>query len=198
MSVQIQWRRGTSSQHSTFTGVSGEVTVDTSYNTVRVHDGATAGGWPLVGALISNPYALTIANTAQTTSLGVGTAPSGVSGEIRAANNITAYYSSDIKFKENIQEIENPIEKVVHIGGKTFDWTDEFLKDHGGADDYFLPKNSFGVIAQDVQEVFPLAVRTRPDGSLAVDYEKLCVLALAAIKEQQKQIDTLMTLVNNK
>ena len=36
--------------------------------------------------------------------------------------------------------------------------------------------------AQDVQEVFPLAVRTREDGSLAVDYEKLCILSFAAIK----------------
>lgn len=47
MSTQIQRRRGTTSEHSTFTGVSGEITIDTTKNTVVVHDGSTAGGHPL-------------------------------------------------------------------------------------------------------------------------------------------------------
>ena len=46
----IQLRRGTTSQHSTFTGLSGEVTVDTDKKTVVVHDGSTAGGIPLAKA----------------------------------------------------------------------------------------------------------------------------------------------------
>jgi len=124
-------------------------------------------------------------------SLGVGTAASGTTGEIRATNNITGYYSSDKKFKENIAEIENALDKVDAIGGKTFDWKDDYIEEHGGEDDYFLRKNDFGVIAQDVQESFPLAVRTRPDGSLAVDYEKLCALAFAAIKELRAEVTAL-------
>lgn len=44
MAVQIQWRRGTQAQNDVFTGVVGEVTVDTTNNTLRVHDGSTAGG----------------------------------------------------------------------------------------------------------------------------------------------------------
>ena len=44
MTTQVQLRRGTTSQHSTFTGAIGEVTVDTDLNTMRVHDGSTAGG----------------------------------------------------------------------------------------------------------------------------------------------------------
>jgi hypothetical protein len=47
MATQIQLRRGTTSQHSTFTGAVGEVTVDTDKESVVVHDGATAGGFPL-------------------------------------------------------------------------------------------------------------------------------------------------------
>lgn len=46
----IQLRRGTTSQHSTFTGLSGEVTVDTDKKTIVVHDGSTAGGIPLAKA----------------------------------------------------------------------------------------------------------------------------------------------------
>lgn len=47
MSTQLKLRRGTTAQHSTFTGASGEVTVDTTKKTVVVHDGTTAGGTPL-------------------------------------------------------------------------------------------------------------------------------------------------------
>ena len=130
-------------------------------------------------------------NSPQFSSLGVGTAASGVAGQIRATDNITAFYSSDKKYKENIQDIPNALEKVDAIGGKLFDWTDEYIQNHGGDDGYFLRKSDFGVIAQDVQSVFPIATRTRPDGSLAVDYEKLCVLAFAAIKELKEEINLL-------
>jgi len=128
---------------------------------------------------------------AQFNSLGVGTAGSGTAGEIRAIDNITAYYSSDISLKENVKDITNAVDIVTHIGGKTFDWTDEYIQQHGGEDGYFVQKSDFGVIAQDVQKVFPLAIRTRPDGLLAVDYEKLCALAFAAIKELKDEIETL-------
>ena len=130
-------------------------------------------------------------------SLGVGTPASGTSGEIRATNNITAYYSSDRKYKENIQPISDAVTKVVAIGGKTFEWTDEYIASHGGEDGYFITKNDFGVIAQDVENVFPLAVRQRADNTLAVDYEKLCALAFQAIKEQQDLIADLLKRVSD-
>lgn len=47
MTTALQLRRGTTSQHSTFTGANGEVTVDTTKKTAVVHDGVTAGGTPL-------------------------------------------------------------------------------------------------------------------------------------------------------
>jgi len=43
----IQLRRGTTAQHSAFTGLVGEVTVDTDKDTLVVHDGVTPGGYPL-------------------------------------------------------------------------------------------------------------------------------------------------------
>jgi len=127
----------------------------------------------------------------QFNSIGVGTAGSTTAGEIRATNNITAYYSSDRTLKENIQDIPNALEIVSAIGGKTFDWTDAYLEAHGGADGYFVQKEDFGVIAQDVKMVFPLAVRTREDGSLAVDYAKLVALAFAAIVELNEKVKVL-------
>lgn len=130
-------------------------------------------------------------NNFQMNSLGVGTAGSGTAGEIRATNNVTAYYSSDKKFKENVKDIENALAIVKAIGGKEFDWTDAYIEEKGGADGYFVQKADFGVIAQDVQSVFPKAVRTRDDGSLAVDYAKLAALAFAAIVELESKFNQL-------
>jgi len=138
--------------------------------------------------------AATFTSTSQNSqfnSVGVGTAGSTTAGEIRATNNITAYYSSDRQFKENVQDIQNATEIVAAIGGKTFDWTDAYLEAHGGEDGYFYQKSDFGVIAQDVQVVFPQAVRAREDGTLAVDYAKLSALAFAAITELTKRIEAL-------
>lgn len=47
MSFAFQRRRGTTSQHASFTGLNAELTVDTDKKTVVVHDGSTAGGTPL-------------------------------------------------------------------------------------------------------------------------------------------------------
>ena len=50
MPTALQFRRGTTSQNNSFTGVVGELTVDTDLDTIRVHDGSTAGGFALVQA----------------------------------------------------------------------------------------------------------------------------------------------------
>ena len=152
-----------------------------SYFGIDTDNNFAVGGWSAGAALASMKVG----------SFGVGTAASGTAGEIRATNNITAYFSSDIKFKENVRDIPDALNKVVAIGGKLFSWTDEYLKDHGGEDEYFLPKESFGVIAQDVEKVFPQATRKRADGSLAVDYEKLSALAFAAIVQLTKRVEEL-------
>ena len=77
------------------------------------------------------------------------------------------------------------------IGSKTFDWTDAYINKAGGEDGYFVRKSDFGVVAQDVQKVFPTAVRTRSDGTLAVDYDKLATLSFGAITELLKRIEIL-------
>jgi hypothetical protein len=54
MAKRVQRRRGTTSEHATFTGYDGETTVDTSKDTVVVHDGSVAGGYPLAREDMSN------------------------------------------------------------------------------------------------------------------------------------------------
>jgi Chaperone of endosialidase len=140
---------------------------------------------------LSTPQNLGTASDVQFGSIGVGTAASGAPGEIRATDNVTAYYSSDRKFKENVREIPNALDIVSSVGGKLFTWSEEYVQSRGGEDGYFIQKEDFGVVAQDVQAVFPAAVRTRPDGSLAVDYAKLSAIAFAAIVELRVEIDKL-------
>ena len=56
MSTQLKLRRGTTAQHSTFTGAEGEVTVDTTKDTLVVHDGTTAGGVPVASTKVANSF----------------------------------------------------------------------------------------------------------------------------------------------
>lgn len=173
---------------------SGALTGGTASFTSVTYSGALTGGTAdftnidYSGVLTGGTGSLT---TLQSTSLGVGTAPSGVTGEIRATDNVTAFFSSDRKFKENVKPVCNALDIVQAIGTKTFDWTEEYLTSHGGEDGYFMRKQDFGVIAQDVQAVFPQAVRTRPDGSLAVDYEKLSTLSFQALIELTVRVKAL-------
>lgn len=50
MAKQVQIRRGTTAEHTTFTGAVGEITIDTTKDTLVVHDGSLAGGYPLARA----------------------------------------------------------------------------------------------------------------------------------------------------
>jgi hypothetical protein len=172
-------------------GATGAVTITNSGVTSAVAGtGITVSG--ATGAVtISIGQAVATSSNVQFNSIGVNTAGSGTAGEIRATNNITAYYSSDRKFKENVRQIDNATEKAIAIGGKYFDWTDEYIASKGGADGYFVRKNDIGVIAQDVESVLPEAVRTREDGTLAVDYQKLVSLAFAAVLELNERIKAL-------
>lgn len=63
MATQVQNRRGSTTQHTSFTGANGELTVDTDKKTVVVHDGTTAGGAPLLRQDMSNVPAGTVTST---------------------------------------------------------------------------------------------------------------------------------------
>jgi hypothetical protein len=74
MTTAIKRRRGTTAEHSTFIGLEGEITIDSTKDTVVVHDGSTTGGFPLAKETGSSISAvdLTVTNGASVQGLTVG------------------------------------------------------------------------------------------------------------------------------
>ena len=83
MAKLLKLRRGTTTQHASFTGAEGEVTVDTTKDTTVVHDGSTAGGTPLAKEDMSNVSSASIAGRLSNDSIapskiGAGSLPTDV------------------------------------------------------------------------------------------------------------------------
>jgi hypothetical protein len=92
MATALRLRRGTTSQHSTFTGLEGEVTVDTTKDTVVVHNGSTAGGFPLA------KFSEVVSKTSST---GSAVMPVGTTGE-RDGSPLTGYF----RFNSSLSKFE--------------------------------------------------------------------------------------------
>jgi hypothetical protein len=105
-------------------------------------------------------------------------------GTLTVSADLVAYGSpSDKKLKENIHPIENALEKVIKLQGVKFDWKkSESILDL---------KEDMGFIAQDVKKVVPELVRENEDGLLSMRHQGVIPILVEAIKEQQKQIDSL-------
>lgn len=89
--------------------------------------------------------------------------------------------TSDVALKENIEVIDEPINKLSELKGVTFDWK------AGG--------HSVGVIAQDVEKVLPTAVGGNKDQK-TVNYNAIIGLLVESVKDQQKQIEELKSLLD--
>jgi len=95
------------------------------------------------------------------------------SGTVTSA---TFLYSSDAALKEDIQTIENPLEKVQALRGVSYKWKDTGKKD-------------IGLVADEVEEVLPELVVENEHKQM--DYGHMIGLLVEAIKEQQKEIEAL-------
>jgi hypothetical protein len=124
------------------------------------------------------------ASTSKTTGALKVTGGVGISGALNVGGDVVAFASSDERLKDNIELISNPIEKVQSLKGVTWNWNEN-------ADELQQTLPNVGVIAQDVEKVLPELVTNRDNGYKGVDYAKLTGLLIEAIKEQQKEIDSL-------
>jgi hypothetical protein len=98
-----------------------------------------------------------------------------VVGQIYATDNITAF--SDSRYKTNVKKIENVMDKIKQINGYTFNRIDS-------------DKSYMGVIAQEVQQVFPQIIESQGD-TLSVAYGNLVAPLIVVVKELNDRIEVL-------
>lgn len=136
------------------------------------------------GVTLSTPQSIGTTSSVQFGSLGVGTAASGTSGEIRATNNVTAYYS-DARLKTKIGDITDPLGKVRQIETMVYHANETAV-----ALGYDASIVEVGVSAQSVQAVQPEAVAPAPVDAqyLTVRYERLVPLLLESIKALEDRL----------
>lgn len=102
---------------------------------------------------------------------------------LKVAGDVVAFVSSDKRYKDNILNISNPLDKLSKINGVSFNWNEISHKETG--------KKDIGVIAQEIEEVLPEIVETRDNGYKAVDYPKLTALLIEAVKELSNKVKKL-------
>lgn len=100
------------------------------------------------------------------------------------------YVGTDSSVMVNRSAIEKPLESVMKLHGIRFTYSEG--KNNNSSNNYRL-----GLIAQELEQVVPEAVKIMPDSLLSVSYSDLVPLLIEAMKEQQSQISDLqMTLLN--
>jgi hypothetical protein len=158
-------------------GWNGSQTFGVRVDSARVADNA---------ATATTANALNTGNNYQVNSLGVGTAASGTAGEIRATNNVTAYYSDD-RLKTKLGDIDNALDKIDTLAGFYYE-ANQTAQDLG-----YAVIREVGVSAQSVQAIMPEVVAPAPidDRYLTVRYERLVPLLIQGIKELRAEIKAL-------
>ena len=143
-------------------GVGGTTTID------------TRGGDLVISAAIGSSVSISTITT--------------ISADLNVTGDITAFYTSDARLKDNVTPIDDPLAKVLSISGNTYDWNEESGKSG----------NDVGVIAQEVLDVLPQAVTTRDNGYLAVDYQRIVPLLVEAVKELSARVQDLEQKLSDK
>lgn len=92
--------------------------------------------------------------------------------------------TSDIRFKKDIEPLKSSLEKLLQLRGVSYHWRHEEFPDKK-----FEEGKDIGVIAQEVEKLFPELVNTDDEGYKAVEYSHLVPVLIEAIKEQQAIIE---------
>jgi hypothetical protein len=115
-------------------------------------------------------------------------------GTWTVAGDVVAYGSpSDITLKTNIKPIQGALEIITKLQGVSFTW-----KEDTEMSKMTNLKDDIGFIAQEVQKIIPDLVRKNDNGLLSLRDKGITALLVEAIKEQQRQIDELKYLLQNK
>ena len=122
----------------------------------------------------------------QISSLGVGTTASGTAGQIRATNDITAFFSDD-RLKIRLGNIENAVEKIETLSAFYYE-PNEIAQSLGYEKERYI-----GLSAQEVEKILPEVIKSAPidEKYKTIQYEKLVPLLVSAIQELKQEINSL-------
>ena len=135
---------------------------------------------------ISIGQAVSPSSAVQFGSLGVGTAASGTVGEIRATNNVTAFFSDD-RLKTKLGKIEEALDKLCSLEGFYYE-PNEIAQSLG-----YEVIREVGISAQQMKEVLPEIVAPAPIDAqyMTVRYERALPLIVEAVKELRAEVEAL-------
>ncbi|MFC2089588.1 tail fiber domain-containing protein [Bacteroidota bacterium] len=105
-------------------------------------------------------------------------------GDVTVSGTITAntvVETSDRRLKNNIEPLENSLTKMLAIQGVSFEWKDK-TKPEG---------QHIGLIAQDVEEVYPELVHTMENGTKAVNYSQMVAVLIESVRELNTKVEML-------
>jgi len=122
--------------------------------------------------------------------VGIGKNNPSVKLDVNGSVNCTGgTCSSDIRWKKDVQTLPNSLQNIQKLRGVSYYWkTSEF------PDRDFSTDKQIGLIAQEVEAVYPELVKTDNEGFKSMDYMSLTAILLEAVKEQQNEIDALKKL----
>ena len=178
--IILGYKSGYNSPHSPTTGSYNILIGNQSWTPTH-----TTSNFLNIGGLIFGTDLATTTNTISTGGVGIGTTDP---GSYRLYVNGTAYstggwQSSDERLKNIISGIESPVERLEKLKGVKFEWKTDEYPEKG------LPEGThYGLIAQEVEKVFPEVVGEDNEGYKTLSYNELIPVLIEAIKEQEKTI----------
>jgi hypothetical protein len=124
-------------------------------------------------------------------SVGIGETDPSIIGDNKlyvagSAYSTVGWSASDERWKKNITQIEDSLDKVSQLQGVTYEWRVDEYPDQG-----FTEGKQIGLIAQDVEQVIPEIVHTNNDGYKSISYERLTAVLVEAIKELKAENEAL-------
>ena len=130
--------------------------------------------------------AVATGSNVQFNSIGVGTAASATAGEIRATNNVTAFFSDD-RLKDKLGKIENALDKLCSLEGFYYE-PNKIAQSLG-----YEVIREVGISAQQMKKVLPEIVAPAPIDAqyMTVRYERALPLIVEAIKELRAEVEAL-------
>jgi hypothetical protein len=152
-----------------------------SDNNIYIYQGLQSAAMP----------AISIVRTAYTTTtVGIATESPDTGYNLDVAGSAHSsqgwWVSSDLHLKKNLSKLVEVLDKLDQIDSYYYNWRSD---EHPELN--LDSRRQIGVIAQELEKVFPELVTTTPDGYKSVAYDKLSVVLLTAVKEQQAEIDSI-------